>query len=257
MSALGHHLSKETKRKISLANKGKIPSIETRLKMSKSAEGRRHSEETKKKIAESNKGRLGGMLGKHHSENTKLKMSLVHIGHKVMEETRRKISIANKGHVISEESRYKLSESHKDKRLSEETKRKLSITSATWIRSDETRKKMSQSRKKCFVLGKILPNRYPIGNHVEYKGITFRSTYEGCFAKWLDRNNFLWQYEPRVFDLGHTTYRPDFYILEYGKWIEIKGYYRKDDKEKIECFKNLGLDIEVLMKPELEELGVL
>lgn len=37
--------------------------------------GKHHSEETKKKISEKNKGKTSSMLGKHHSEETKKKMS--------------------------------------------------------------------------------------------------------------------------------------------------------------------------------------
>ena len=58
--------------------------------------------------------------GKHHSEDTRRKMSESHNGHSVSEETRRKISEAKKGkpsHMKgkhhSEESLRKMSESHK------------------------------------------------------------------------------------------------------------------------------------------------
>ena len=58
--------------------------------------------------------------GKHHSEDTRRKMSESHNGHSVSEETRRKISEAKKGKPSpmkgmqhSEESLRKMSESHK------------------------------------------------------------------------------------------------------------------------------------------------
>lgn len=84
--------SEETKRKISLSNKGKIISLEARKKMSLAKLNYRMSEETKKKISIANrgkirsdeakrnmssaqKGRIPWTKGKHHSIQTKLKIS--------------------------------------------------------------------------------------------------------------------------------------------------------------------------------------
>lgn len=59
--------------------------------------------------------------GKHHSEETKRKISEAEIGKKLSEETKRKMSEANKGKQFmlgkhfSEEHRKKLSEAHKGK----------------------------------------------------------------------------------------------------------------------------------------------
>ncbi len=54
------------------------------------------SEETKKKISESMKGRGEWLIGRHHSLETRKKMSLRQMGHFVSEETRRKISEASR-----------------------------------------------------------------------------------------------------------------------------------------------------------------
>jgi len=48
-----------------------------------------------------------------------------------------------------------------------------------------------------------------------------------------------WKYEPKTFDLGNTTYTPDFYLTEFDCWIEIKGWFRIDAKRKIKKFKKL------------------
>ena len=61
----GIPMSKEQKRKMSEANKGKPSPIK----------GKQLSEEHKRKIAESRKGKSSGMIGKHHSEEAKCKMS--------------------------------------------------------------------------------------------------------------------------------------------------------------------------------------
>lgn len=101
----GKHHTEETKKKISMTHKGKIPwnkgmkgcfSEETRRKISEGNKGKTISEETRKRISEGHKGVFAGnkhpFFGKHLSE-----------------ETRRKISEANKGKPVSEEHRLKLS----------------------------------------------------------------------------------------------------------------------------------------------------
>lgn len=55
----------------SLKNKGRIPSADTRQKMSDSGKGRPKSEEHKKKIAEANKGKIKGEM----SAENKIKIS--------------------------------------------------------------------------------------------------------------------------------------------------------------------------------------
>lgn len=53
-----------------------------------------------------------------------------------------------------------------------------------------------------------------------------RSKWEALYIKqYLEKNNFQWQYEPRVFVLSTgEKYIPDFYIKDLNQWVEIKGY---------------------------------
>jgi len=92
-----------------------------------------------------------------------------------------------------------------------------------------------------------------------YKNIWMRSTWEVKFAKWLDNHNIKWLYEPKTFDLGKTTYTPDFYVPIYATYIEIKGYWRPDAKNKFNLFKKLYSreEIVILQKEKLIKLGVL
>jgi len=96
---------------------GAIVSEETRKKISVANKGKTHSEKSKRKMSESSK---------NPSEETRRKMSESRKGHDVSEETRKKISVANKGKTHSEEHIRKLSEVHKGNIVSEETKRKIS-----------------------------------------------------------------------------------------------------------------------------------
>ena len=99
-------------------------SEETRRKMSEAKKGHTFSEEHRRKISEANKGEKNPMYGKHHTDDTRKKMSEAH--QNISDDTRRKMSESHKGKKFSEETRRKLSESHKGKHLSEEHRRKIS-----------------------------------------------------------------------------------------------------------------------------------
>ena len=67
------------------------------------------------------------------------------------------------------------------------------------------------------------------------KGIVeVKSSYEERAIKLLDSFGFRWEYEPRSFLLEKLDkiYIPDFYIEELDLWIEVKGYWYRDAKEK-------------------------
>ena len=81
--------------------------------------GKHHSEESRCKMSEAAKG-------KHHSEESRKKNSLAHIGKRHSTETRKKMSESRKGMHKSAETRHKLSEAHKGKTLSAEHRNKLS-----------------------------------------------------------------------------------------------------------------------------------
>ena len=163
--------TKETKRKLSEAKKGKQLSEEHKRKLSESQRGKQLSEETKRKISEANKGENNPNYGtqlseetkrkiseakkdKHHSEETKRKMSEAQKGKQLSEEHKRKISESQKGKQFSEEHKRKISEYRKGKRspmcgkqLSEEHKRKISESQKGKQLSEEHKRKISESQK--------------------------------------------------------------------------------------------------------------
>lgn len=105
--------------------------------------------------------------------------------------------------------------------------------------------------------GKVNPSF--LGDRIYYNGICFRSSYEYKYAKYLDKLEIKWQYEPKTFDLGNTTYTPDFYLLKENKYIEIKGWFTISARKKIEIFKELYPDINFLLlqKEQLQQLQIL
>lgn len=71
----GKRKSEEHKRKLSEALKGKTIPEEVRRKMSEGSKGRHHSEKAKRKMSEVHKGEKNPMFGKHHSEEYRRKKS--------------------------------------------------------------------------------------------------------------------------------------------------------------------------------------
>lgn len=108
LHSYGKPRSEETKRKLSEAHKGKKLSGKTKKKMSDYwkkhgnwIKGKKLPEEIKKQISESMIGRFSGenhpLYGKHHSKETKRKLSEAHKGKKLSEETKKKMSLNSMG----------------------------------------------------------------------------------------------------------------------------------------------------------------
>lgn len=93
----------------------------------------------------------------------------------------------------------------------------------------------------------------------KYKRIKMRSSWEVAYAKYLDKQGIKWLYESKTFDLGDTTYTPDFYLPESDTYIEIKGRWFKGAKEKFNLFrkKYYSMNIVLLMKKELLNLKII
>jgi len=100
-----------------------------------------------------------------------------------------------------------------------------------------------------------------------YKGIWMRSSWEIAYAKWLDKKDIKWLYEPKAFKVSYRingnikngTYRPDFYLPETDEYIEIKGWWRGDALDKFNAFikEYPEINTEVLRKEALVLRGVL
>ena len=129
-------VSAETRKKLSDINKGKHHSEETKRKISSANLGRKLTKEHKLKIGKGNKGKVGWTkgkrgketprYGKHHTDETKEKISKTSKGRKLSDETKRKIGEARIGKKMSEESKKKISEANKGKKHSEESKKHFS-----------------------------------------------------------------------------------------------------------------------------------
>lgn len=134
---------------------------------------------------------------------------------------------------------------------------------SVWM-TNETKEKISKSNLKRFKDG----SRAVSGGNSYSKGgyyvtplqdkLWLRSSYELAFAKYLDAHQILWMYEMETFDLGNTTYTPDFFIPKEELFVEIKGWMKPESQLKIDIFRDQypWIELEILFGDILKEMGV-
>jgi uncharacterized Zn-finger protein len=95
--------------------------------------------------------------------------------------------------------------------------------------------------ERCSAFGKVPSHLTGVGRGGKRKdvGHYVRSTWEANYARILIYKGTPYQYEPKTFvlikeDGSEATYTPDFFI---GYWVEIKGWWREGDKEKVRLFR--------------------
>lgn len=118
-----------------------FPTKETKLKISKANKGRKWTEEQKQRIAGRDKGRFV-------PDEWRKNMSIAQKGKKHSEETKKKISQANKGKIVSEETREKIRKSALGRKMSKETIEKITKSRQGYKLSEETKEKISKSKGK-------------------------------------------------------------------------------------------------------------
>lgn len=147
--------------------------------------------------------------------------------------------------------------------ISQETRDKISKSSRLFKHSEESKQKLSISMRKAVLKN---PDSYTASNVsgrtpiIFYNGIKLKGSWEVETAKWLDRQQVKWTNFVRGFDYiwenSIHTYFPDFYLMEYNVYIEVKGYERDRDRAKWGVVKNLIVlkkqEIARIKKDELE-----
>ena len=73
-------------------------------------------------------------------------------------------------------------------------------------------------------------------------GIYVRSSWEANICRYYNLVGIKWTYEPREFEFfkikrGSRFYKPDIYLPEQDKFVEIKGWLRSGDQTKLRRFK--------------------
>jgi len=126
---------------------GRILSPMSRAKLSRSLKGRVISDVWRKNLSKAHKGQRPYMKGRHHTEETRKKISSSSIDKPKSEEFKRRVSLTMKGVPKSPEMRRKLSLSCIGKHHTEETKRKIGIAGRGRKHTIETRTRISQTVK--------------------------------------------------------------------------------------------------------------
>lgn len=89
---------------------------------------------------------------------------------------------------------------------------------------------------------------------VEYNGFYLNGKWELDVAKWLDENNIRWTNIVNGFKYEWKnelhTYFPDFYLLDFDVYLEVKGFERERDRCKWRVLDNLI----ILKKNEIEKI---
>lgn len=109
-------------------------------------------------------------------------------------------------------------------------------------------KKMMQNNKKAFIIRHWKTN----------EEIICIGSYEAKTVEYFNKNkiNFEWQSKTFTLEALKTTYRPDCYLPNINRWIEIKGYHYPISMEKYYEFAKF-YPAELWDKDKLKELGIL
>lgn len=177
-----------------------------------------------------------------------------------------KISAAEKGRPFTSEHLANLRAANSAPRK-DEHRRKLSesnIGRKTWNigLTKETHPSLRSNSEK--QIGRVPNyNKY----RTEYDGpkgiLLMRSRWEVAYARYLDRQNIDWQYEPRWFVIGTGewnghSYTPDFYLPITDEYIEIKGRMTVENAKKMQRFNEVYPEIKltILGHSEMMVIGL-
>jgi hypothetical protein len=150
---------------------------------------------------------------------------------------------ANTGKHHSEEIKNKISESEK---------LTISLNGHCWTgkhHSKETKNKISQKRVEYLENNDQYTLWYKVSNGNRI--VNVQGTWEKRFAEYLNSNNIKWDRFHIKYE-GHRRYTPDFYLLEYNLFIEVKGWMKDRDINKMKRFLNDNPNCDIRLVDSLE-----
>jgi hypothetical protein len=107
-------------------------------------------------------------------------------------------------------------------------------------------------------------NRYIKFHWKTNEEIVCVGSYEAKTVEYLNKNRIEFEWQPKVFQTPIVTptgllatYRPDLFLINEYKWVEIKGNFRKDAQEKWDWFKSEYSNSELWNENRLKEIGIL
>lgn len=151
----------------------------------------------------------------------------------------------------SEKARQKVSEMFKGKEKTEEHKKALKNAKAledkknrAKINGDNRRGKKHSKETIERIARNSANQKHPFGGKAGKRkdlGHNCRSTWEANFARILNHLNIEYEFENIIWlkkeDGSDLAYLPDFYLPKYNSYVEIKGRWYDDAREKYELFK--------------------
>lgn len=131
-------------------------------------------------------------------------------------------------------------------KMSDETKQKISNVWKGRKHTKETKEKISKTMQQVV---KDKPDSYNGVNingkvkKYKYKNVSLDGTWELTFAQYLDKNNIKWERPNKGIEYiwENTThiYYPDFFLVDYNIFVEIKGFQTSRDIAKWKMINNL------------------
>ena len=131
-------------------------------------------------------------------------------------------------------------------KVTDETKQKISNVWKGRNHTKETKEKISKTMQQVV---KDKPDSYNGVNingkvkKYKYKNVSLDGTWELMFAQYLDKNNIKWERPNKGIEYiwENTThiYYPDFFLIDYNMFIEIKGFQTSRDIAKWKMVNNL------------------
>lgn len=110
---------------------------------------------------------------------------------------------------------------------------------------------------------KQLNNHYILYHWKTNEEIICVASYEKRVIENLNKNHIDFKWHPEIFKMPPDengkikTYRPDLYLILDNKWIEIKGYFWDDAKEKWDWFHKEYPNSELWNEDKLKEMNIL
>jgi len=97
-----------------------------------------------------------------------------------------------------------------------------------------------------------------------YHNKTYQGSWEFMFGLWLEQQDIKFNVHENVkqFHCKHEnemefTYCPDFYLVDYDRYVEVKGYFSDENKKRMQLFRqqHSNIDVTIIDKNKLVEIG--
>ena len=203
-----------TKRKVGKTCSKKCASALAVAKRKANMGGSYHTEEWARRRSEKYKGK--GLPGTNTAEQRERSSTR-------MAEAWKSGKLNSENHwAKTEEGKKKISDLHSGKTMSPEARRKMSIAASKRVRNNPG---SSYTRGR--------------GGYRRDLNHYVRSSWEANYARVLLHEGVQYEYEKKTFQMSDgSTYTPDFYIPERDTYVEVKGWWTKSARLKVEKFRH-------------------